>query len=243
MAKAMNESNEDYRGDEDIEVTDYKEMTKAELIKCLEAHDAHHQEHHEAGEILEQVKDGWIETFTGRQFHFSAEDPDEVAIEDIAHALSLLNRYNGHTQRPYSVAEHCVLMAQYVESVPGTVPADVLTTLLHDASEAYIGDMTRPLKGLFPQFKVLEEKIHELVALKFDTQYPHPDWLKELDMRILTDERAQAMDKYSSNDWGLEGVQPLGVQLRFWSPREAEREFILVYRRCLQAMIQPIIEE
>lgn len=81
-----------------------------------------------------------IMTTSGKMFDFWLPDSKQIDIEDIAHALALTNRYGGHTRVPYSVAEHCVRM-----TYPG-MPGDPLVNLLHDAAEAYIGDVPSPIK-------------------------------------------------------------------------------------------------
>src|ERR1700683_336889 len=82
----------------------------------------------------------WIVTFSGRRFYVLDPRPSDVRIEDIAHSLSLQCRFNGHVKNFYSVAQHSVLVSERCD------PADALYGLLHDASEAYIGDMSAPLK-------------------------------------------------------------------------------------------------
>jgi len=174
---------------------------------------------------LYTVEEGWIETYSGLKFHFAAPSPDEVAIEDIAHALSLLSRYNGHTTRFYSVAEHSILMTWHARAMGITDPFHLLTVLLHDGAEAYIGDMPRPVKMQMQAFKDVEQTIDVAIATKFCLFYPFPDYVKEFDRRILRDEREQAMST-SNNKWGTDELEPLGVKLHFWSPDDAEEKFL-----------------
>jgi len=145
------------------------------------------------GATLYQVEDGWIELGSGLPFYFGAEPPQLASmmlVEDIAQSLSRLCRYNGHTKRHYSVAEHCILMADYVDRQGGSA-LDCLTALHHDDAEYIIGDLPRPVKYKMPQFKELETRLDEAVAIRFETIWPMPPWLKELDARILVDERDQ----------------------------------------------------
>lgn len=83
-----------------------------------------------------------IKTYTGKEFRFDQIDPEAIDIRDIAHALSHLCRFTGHTNLFYSVAQHCLLVS---EKVPGG-PEIKLAALLHDAAEAYVGDLSSPLK-------------------------------------------------------------------------------------------------
>src|SRR5689334_14267678 len=86
----------------------------------------------------------WIRTYTGRKFYLFDSGPEDVEIEDIAHALSMQCRYNGHVQRFYSVAEHSCYVSAIVAAEMGNAKYDInvaLWALLHDASEAYLGDV------------------------------------------------------------------------------------------------------
>lgn len=189
-------------------------------------------------QLLTQCAEAWIETRSGRKFHFMDPKPEAVDIQDIAHALGNFCRYCGHTARFYSVAEHCVLMVRAAEKA-GRNAQDLLTILLHDASEAYIGDMTRPLKQQIPLFKVIEDRIHFAVSKRFGLHWPHPEWLKDMDNRILHDERRQAMVKgngVSENDWFSNTLEPLGVQLQFWDPQTAGKKFLQEFTRITSMM-------
>jgi uncharacterized protein len=155
----------------------------------------------------------WIETNSGRKFDLDAFTPDDFVLEDVAASLSRQCRYNGHTRRHYSVAEHACILSDHVMAQGGS-PRDGLTALHHEDPEFAIGDMVSPLKKQFPGLKALEERMHQAVAVKFGTEYPHPDWLKSLDTRIRCDERRQVMNR-SLNVWYTDALQPLGV--RTWN--------------------------
>ncbi len=165
---------------------------------------------------LYQVEEGWFETYTGKQFHFMDPQPEEIDVIDIAHALSMQCRYNGHTKVFYSVAEHSVLICDWLTQ-HGYGPQVALTGLLHDAAEAYIGDVVCPLKHVMPDFKALEKVLDVAVARKFGTLYPFPEVVKALDSRILRDERVQVMNE-SDNSWGTDDLEPLGVTIRGRDP-------------------------
>lgn len=159
----------------------------------------------------------WMQTYTGRQFYPLDPRAQDVHPADIAHALSLLCRYGGHVDRFYSVAEHCFLLSHAV------APRHALWALLHDATEAYVGDMVRPLKHQLPEYCAAEDLVMVAVAERFGLRGQMPDEVKEADSRILLDERAALMS-CTRHPWvqDTDGTEPLGVQITGWDPRFAE---------------------
>jgi 5'-deoxynucleotidase YfbR-like HD superfamily hydrolase len=101
-------------------------------------------------------------------------------IESIAFALSHINRFTGHAGA-YNVAQHSVLVAQQLP------PELKLAGLLHDASEAYLTDISSPLKAMLPEYKKIETKYHSIIDKHFDVDTFHPS-IKEVDKRILVTE-------------------------------------------------------
>src|SRR5258706_13895138 len=90
--------------------------------------------------MLDEYLGGWIETYSGKQFHILDPQLDEIELYDIAHALSMQCRYTGHCESFYSVAEHCVIVSMLV-------PKEMaIAGLFHDASEAYLTDEVSPVK-------------------------------------------------------------------------------------------------
>lgn len=165
----------------------------------------------------------WMQLASGRQFFPLDPRPEEIHIEDIASALSKLCRYNGHTKRFYSVAEHCVHVARAAS------PSVALEALMHDASEAYLCDIIRPIKPSLRDYGRIESALEQAIAERFDLIYPMPDEVKRLDNAILADERDQAMATPPA-DWKL--TEPaIGVELQFWTPEKAEYEFLAMFRR------------
>lgn len=131
----------------------------------------------------------WIQTYTGKQFWPLDPRPEHICIEDIAHALSNLCRYTGHTNKFYCVAQHSCFASHLVPS------KFALWGLLHDAAEAYIGDMSRPLKGMLPEFKQIENKIMIAVCGKFGLFFPEPPAVKQIDDALLATEMQTFMEK------------------------------------------------
>lgn len=161
---------------------------------------------------------------SGQAFYPLDPRSEEIHIEDIAAALSKLCRFGGHCKQFYSVAEHCVLVASVAKTNP-------LEALMHDASEAYLSDVIRPIKAHLTNYKQLEDCLQRVIAERFALQWPMPSDVKQLDERIIADERDQAMLP-APQPWSQwTPVPPLGVTLRFWSPDKAEFEFLAAFRR------------
>lgn len=176
----------------------------------------------------------WMQTFTGRAFYPLDPYADDIDPVDIAHALSLLCRYGGHVRTFLSVAEHCVLMSHAV------TPANALWALLHDATEAYMGDLIRPLKASMPTYRVAEDRLMTVICQRFGLDPVCPDEVKDADLRILLDERA-AFLTYPPQSWGaVEALRPLGVQVHGWPPAVAERRYLdRLHELCPAAFAMP----
>lgn len=127
-----------------------------------------------------------ILTYTGRIIDLSNPDPEQIVIEDIAHALSRINRFNGHTRIPWTVAQHSI-------EVSHACDASVrLFALFHDAAEAYIGDLSSPLKQVMREcgyaYDELEHRFSNLIFDKFCGRLPNDDeraMVKEADTDLL----------------------------------------------------------
>ncbi len=127
----------------------------------------------------------WFITYSGIQVSITDPTIDMISIVDIAHALSHQCRYAGHVREFYSVAQHSVL-------VSWNVPSEFAKEgLLHDAAEAYVQDIIRPIKHMdgMQSYRELEEKFDRLIAEKFGLQYPWHSCVKEADNRAVLTER------------------------------------------------------
>jgi hypothetical protein len=164
----------------------------------------------------------WIQTALGRQFWPIDPRADEVFIDDIAHALSMLCRFGGHCLRFYSVAEHSVLLSRAAPIIAKP------WALMHDASEAYLVDVPRPLKPFLAGYSEAEGKIMRAVCQRFGLGERMPDAVKQLDTAILSDERAQNMAT-APKAWSTD-TTPIGVTLQFWEPTRAKLEFLSDFR-------------
>lgn len=182
-------------------------------------------EYHEGQENNQEGNGGSIELRSGRRFHPLTPDPAEVEISDIAHSLARNCRYNGHVPGFYSVAEHSVLMSYAVpDFVDGSAQIEKMWCLLHDASEAYLPDMPRPVKSLLKGFDEAEERIHQCIAERFDLPYPIPEVVEWMDDVILADEARQLM-KSGGEDWFL--PEPgIGIEVYGWDYQFAQAQFL-----------------
>ena len=108
----------------------------------------------------------YITTYTGLHFRPTEPDSDLIRIQDIAHALSLICRGNGHVQTFWSVGEHCILCAKEA-AAKGYSNRLVLAALLHDASECYMSDVPRPLKQNMKKYKEYENHLLDVIYTKF----------------------------------------------------------------------------
>jgi hypothetical protein len=169
--------------------------------------------------------DAWVQTFTGKKFDLLAPSVDSVCIEDIAHALALQCRFNGNTKTFYSVAEHSVHVSFCVSEMFGEKSPTILrTALLHDASEAYIGDMVKPLKDTDEHFREVEKIMEEVIARRFGLIWPHPEIIKRADNALLVTER-NALHGPPPRPWKV-NVEPYDCDLEPWDWEQAERLFL-----------------
>lgn len=169
----------------------------------------------------------WIQTYTGRQFFPLDPDPESIDIRDIAHSLSLQCRFNGHCLEFYSVAQHSV-------SVSRILPAHLARWgLLHDAAEAYLSDLPRPVKQVMPQYREQEESLLETIAARFGLEWPLPQEVLVADTRLLATEARDLMAEPPMG-WGL-GVEPLDERVEPWPAGRAEEEFLGLYSELTEA--------
>jgi hypothetical protein len=167
-----------------------------------------------------------IQTWSGRRFSPLEPDPTAIEIEDIAHALANLCRFGGHCSAFYSIAQHSCLVAD----AAGADHRTALHALLHDASEAYLGDLPHPLKHRSPLgvlYREIEEPLQAAILERFGLDAPAPATVKELDRALLATERAALMRAADDAWWPeLDGVEPLDVEIDPWPPERAAREFL-----------------
>lgn len=131
---------------------------------------------------------GCIRTFTGIYVDVLNPKLEQFCIEDIAHSLSQYPRFGGHLPRFYSVAEHSINCCYAVRN-EGETRENIFSALMHDCSEAYLGDITNPVKSELKEYKDLEEKYMRLLSEKFGFYYSEltglSNYIKQIDKQFL----------------------------------------------------------
>jgi hypothetical protein len=164
-----------------------------------------------------------MQTYTGGRFDPTKPDVTMINVMDIAHALSLQCRFNGHCLYFYSVAEHSVRVARLLRK-----KKDRLWGLLHDASEAYVGDLIRPVKELLPKYNEIEESVQQTIAKRFDLPWPIPESVKHADNVLLMTERRDILLPTIS-PWKIDDVDPLTENIKPMTSQEAMLLFLQTY--------------
>jgi len=168
-----------------------------------------------------------IQTYNNKYFDIFNPDIGSINIEDIAHSLSNTCRFGGHTNQFYSVAEHSVYVSNLCQH------QNKLWGLLHDAGEAYVGDIPTPIKRQFPLISQLEDKIMELVCEKFGLNKNKPKEIKENDTIMLVSERHSLLtvDEASNDYWAEhDGVVVLQLPRDYgWNPDKARHMFLMKF--------------
>lgn len=171
---------------------------------------------------------------SGAELDFLNPSASQFTIEDIAHGLSMLCRYAGQCREFYSVAEHCLLVSD-------VVPEHAYAALMHDAAEAFVGDITRPLKQMLPQFKRVEHLVEEAIATRFGVPRPMPGEVKQADLAVLAAEQEQLMPA-GTNDWAAAaGIKPAPIRVRSLSPHDAKQAFLARFAELKPRHIRPRI--
>lgn len=162
----------------------------------------------------------WMLTFTGKAYWPLDPSVDDVDILDIAHGLSMLCRYSGQSRHFYSVAEHCVHVSYMVPR------AFALEALLHDATEAYLGDMIRPIKHAMPEYKDMEATNDQVIRIKFGLPpYESPE-VKEADNDILQAEYEELLPPLpNGRTWHWPGKK-VKCYIHGWEPTVAKGYFL-----------------
>ena len=171
----------------------------------------------------------YITTVSGIHFYPLNPNPQDIDIEDIAHALSLICRANGHFKHFYSVAQHCIACAEEAAERGCSVEV-ILGCLLHDASEAYLCDVTRPVKKHIPQYLQAEEKLQGVIWKRFigrELTDAEQQQIFEIDDDILSMEFHLLMPEDLNDDYRkLQGE----CECAYQNPQEVKDQFIQLAR-------------
>ena len=165
----------------------------------------------------------YIETYTGKRVDILLPDAEQICIEDIAHALAQVPRFAGHGSEFYSVAQHSL-------NVAALLPKHLkLQGLLHDATEAYLGDMPTPFKALLPDYQAAEQRMWNAISFAFYLpKEVHPS-VKQADKIMLMSERDRFKSE-SSGYWGQEYEDTLRVEVeQYFGQHGVERAFLAAY--------------
>jgi hypothetical protein len=167
-----------------------------------------------------RVNEPWIQTYTGRRFTPTNPVVDAIVVEDIAHPLSMQCRFSGHVKSFYSVAQHSVLVSYICDT------ADALWGLLHDASEAYLVDIPRPIKqsGKFDNYLEFEKTMQKAICERFGLPEEMPKSVKMADDALLMTEARDLMSPLHPG-WTSVG-KPLPFVIYSMTQSEAKRAFI-----------------
>ena len=177
----------------------------------------------------------FIITFSKQKFSPLRAKAEEIDIIDIAHALSLMCRANGHIKHFYSVAQHCLNCSREAEA-RGLSEEIQLACLLHDASEAYISDITRPVKRSLPQYLEFEEVLQNQIFDKFRlAQLTEEDFslVKEIDDCLLYYELLELMNEEIFEEQPEIQSEPDLMQQDFFAVKEA---FLAEYDRLVSKL-------
>lgn len=173
-------------------------------------------------------------TYTGRSPRPLDPNPEDIDIEDIAHSLANQCRYTGHTSSFYSVAQHCVHVSQWLESQGQEDFA--LWGLLHDASEAYLSDIARPIKRFHGDFgnayAAIEHRLTLAIIERFELAQilPMPAEVERADDVLLGAEVRDLMPEHPVFDKWVTSPSPWREELQPWSPKRAKSQFLWRYK-------------
>jgi uncharacterized protein len=172
-------------------------------------------------------KSVWTHTYTGERCYPLLPEENVYRIEDIAHALSNVCRYGGHTKYHYSVAQHCLAMAALC-----TDKKSKLYALLHDATEAYLGDIPRPLKnsGFYKEYKLVELAMSNAIYSSFGLSPEVPWIIGHLDHNIV---RNEAMYVFDTEPTWTQEFELLAADPRLFArqdPVVVERKYLELFR-------------
>lgn len=168
-----------------------------------------------------------IKLCSGKYFDLADPKPEQIDIRDIAGALSKICRFGGHCRKFYSVAEHLINCKLQAEQ-DGLTPQEIAAVFLHDATEAYVGDMVKPLKIMLPEYQAVEARVQGAIGQRFGVDFEkHAAAVEKIDREMLIAERQELFGTDGVVWYGQNDVRRLlNIPFRFMSPGIAELGFI-----------------
>ena len=166
------------------------------------------------------LNEAYIQTFSGKKINLLNPSIESICIEDIANALSMQCRFSGHCKSFYSVAQHSVYVSYLCDH------NDALYGLLHDASEAYLVDIPKPLKmsGQFNVYLEFEKKMMETIYQYFNLPYKEPNSVMMADKIMLVTEARDIANATNLCEWS--DVQPVPFKVESLGPEQAKNLFL-----------------
>lgn len=174
----------------------------------------------------------YMNTYSGKKFSVLHPDMDSIDVVDIAHALSLLCRGNGHVKHFYSVAQHCINCAKLAKARNLSVKLQ-FACLLHDASEAYMSDVIRPLKKDLPYYVEIEDQLLEVIFEKYGIK----EYVNHKSVKAIDDALCHYDLKHLLNlDIEVEELEYI-PDISFKNPMDVEKEYIEVFEQLKRELL------
>jgi 5'-deoxynucleotidase YfbR-like HD superfamily hydrolase len=170
-----------------------------------------------------------ITTRSGRQVNLLNPQYAQIDIGDIAHGLAYQCRFNGQTSRFYSIAQHSLMVASIL---PDHLK---MAGLLHDAAEAYVGDVVQPLKVLLPDYQMIENRFTQLIGQRFNVNLEYQPEVKQADLIALATEKRDLLPREKCTWEVLNGIKPLGRLTLPMTPEQSEETFMRVFMDLLSS--------
>lgn len=186
-------------------------------------------------------QDSWITTYTGEHFYPTRPEMDKIKIEDIAHALSLICRGNGHVSTFYSVGQHCLACLEEAEAEELSVRIQ-MGCLLHDASECYMSDVPSPFKEELPRYRSWEDHLLNMIYTKFlGSPLSRTEWaeVKRIDHAMLYYDLDELLESQGGEAPKI--LEPPSHEVQ--SFEEVEEEYLHQFIRLKAELLAEVPEE